>query len=333
MKRAPSHPARIATNMSTAEPTSKSFAFVANLLDVDCELPFEIVPGHSFNRATAEQREAIRAFINRFRMETVTPSIYEREPIHTGQIIRLDESKWRYFVCEFMGSNEVMVDIEQAAALTHAGLLFTPTFTCTSVRDPADSAKVRSVPTGVLTYPHLSIEVFGDFNAFRLQLQKLASSDFKELQETYREMVAIRDAHPGIIRACAMFQHLSIAPSHSSLSVLGYFAVIESLLTHDPRGEYDSIGHQIKSKIRLLSNRFQTPMDYTSFGGADPAKIWSKLYHFRSRLAHGSQISFAGDLQILKDPDHVEDFLRIATRRILRHALREPALYADLQQC
>jgi hypothetical protein len=317
-----------ATTMSKTEP--KSFAFIPNLLDVQFESPIEIVPGHTFKRAEDYQQDMVHGFINRFKMFLISPNIYEYQAVlrsGTSSFEPLEKPNWRYFVCEFAGNNAVMCDLAEASALTPIHLRFIPTFVLTT--PPAEHERASYA---IVAAPGLW-ELFGDFSPFSSQILRLVESDLSDLRTAYDQMLDVRSKFVGLHRACSMFHRLCTMASHSNLSVLGYFSVIESLLTHNPHGDYDSLGHQIRTKMSLLSNRFAEPIDYKVFGDLTPDRAWSKLYEFRSRIAHGAELTFDGSLKALVNSGTVEDFLRETTRLILRQALREPQLFADLQAC
>jgi hypothetical protein len=147
----------------------------------------------------------------------------------------------------------------------------------------------------------------------------------------------IGQSFPQVRRAIARYYNLDFvgerAPARS-LYVLGLFSVIESLLTHEPSGEHDSLGHQIRTKMLLLNRRFNTPLDFSVFGaGAVPATVWSKLYAFRSIIAHGKEPDFSSKLQLLKDARTATAFLDSAAKALLRQGLVEPELILDLQDC
>ena len=84
----------------------------------------------------------------------------------------------------------------------------------------------------------------------------------------------------------------------------------------------------------LLNRRFNTPLDFSVFGaGAVPATVWSKLYAFRSIIAHGKEPDFSSKLQLLKDARTATAFLDSAAKALLRQGLVEPELILDLQDC
>ena len=61
------------------------------------------------------------------------------------------------------------------------------------------------------------------------------------------------------------------------------------LVTHDTKDDFDSLNHQISTKMTLLSKRYQRQLDYSGhFGANNHEQIWKKLYGYRSALAHGT---------------------------------------------
>ena len=141
---------------------------------------------------------------------------------------------------------------------------------------------------------------------------------------------------PAIGLAMQMLDNLSFQISSSPFRVLGYFAIIEMLITHKPSPDGgDSILRQMKGKIPLLSRRFDSPLPYPEHFGPSTSveTIWKALYEYRSLIAHGAPVSFTAKMQILKDQSVVESFLLIVVQALLRHSLREPELYEDLRAC
>ena len=126
------------------------------------------------------------------------------------------------------------------------------------------------------------------------------------------------------------FEHIAYIVLILFLIVVLLFSVIELLLAHNPQGGYDSLTHQISTKLPLLQRRFKQPLDYSKFG-ADETKVWKTLYAYRSTIAHGGRVDFQKALKVLKGPYLVSAFLVDATRAVLRHALIEPDLVLDLR--
>ena len=143
---------------------------------------------------------------------------------------------------------------------------------------------------------------------------------------------------PGIFAAFQRRFELTSIPLAAPLRHLGYFVVVEALLTHAPKGSdpADSLGRQLKTSIPLLSNRMlhhgDPPVPFADLDEhASPTKILAALYEYRSAIAHGAEPSFSGSQSVLGTREKVGTFLDVMTRRLLRHAVLEPQLVTDLK--
>jgi Apea-like HEPN len=141
--------------------------------------------------------------------------------------------------------------------------------------------------------------------------------------------------HEGIRRAVDAHAELRRFEQASRLAVLAQFAIIEMLLTHNPNDKEigDSITHQLKTKIALISARMASGFDYSVFSQKDvnPEKIWAALYAYRSSIAHGGHIDFVSKLKILVTEETARAFIASATRIIINYALEEPDLVNALK--
>ncbi|MBU9153094.1 hypothetical protein KTD28_00560 [Burkholderia gladioli] len=139
---------------------------------------------------------------------------------------------------------------------------------------------------------------------------------------------------PEVSRAYSMYDILDLLHENSEFEVLGLFAIIEMLITHNPLGKDigDSITHQMQTKLPLLMNRFEIPIDHQQFfGNVTQKKIWDALYSYRSAVAHGGEADFEGRLRIIKDQKTAIEYLHIVVKALLRHVLKEPLLFRDLK--
>ena len=150
------------------------------------------------------------------------------------------------------------------------------------------------------------------------------------------------DKYPSIVTAIEMFRALDVNPP-SSVKMLGYFGAIESLLSHapGPNDSADSISRQLRRNLVLLNNRMDSSrsLGFNEFGSTNTEKVISKLYAYRSAIAHGGDES--GKIKSLIDlhqgwppmaaPLWSDRFLRRLAKRVLVHALREPQLVVDLK--
>jgi len=131
-------------------------------------------------------------------------------------------------------------------------------------------------------------------------------------------------------------QELGRLPLNQNLKILGYFSIVEMLVTHKPKlkESIDSISHQIATKYNLLLKKFERKVDFSEyFEAANSDKIWKKLYAYRSDVAHGNIASFSGEYTILKSPDVVNAFLNEIIKNTILLALDDPQFIFDLKQC
>jgi hypothetical protein len=176
-----------------------------------------------------------------------------------------------------------------------------------------------------------------------LEAHKLSNEALSFTTEALREIGMIfsllnttEQKYPIVYRLAQRFSALKSFPRQSEMVILGHFSVIEALVTHDPnpKEEYDSLNHQISTKMPLLSKRFERQLDYGGcFGQLDREQVWKKLYGYRSALAHGTPADFKTKFQLLKDPANAENFLKEAAKLTLLFAMKEPEFLADLKKC
>jgi len=164
---------------------------------------------------------------------------------------------------------------------------------------------------------------------------ELSESDIAELLALYAQLKASDGQLLNVRLLAAQLGQLKGLPHGSVLRFLGYFAILESLLTHVPKPSdpYDSITRQVKKKLTLLSRRFSHPLDYSPFGDTPPETVWTKMYNYRSLIAHGVSPGFEGDLQLLRNADTALALIKDSVKAILRQALSEPQLLIDLKDC
>jgi hypothetical protein len=161
-------------------------------------------------------------------------------------------------------------------------------------------------------------------------------SEIKEITENYQKLKALETCHPLVYKAARRFHSLRSLPRTSELLVVGYFAIIETLIAHKPRLQesLDSINHQLQSKMILLSKRFRRDFDYVLyFGNLGQEKIWKQLYAYRSAIAHDNSVDFNSEFKSLKNPTNVLMFLQEMVKSLLLLGLEEPVFLNDLKNC
>jgi len=197
-----------------------------------------------------------------------------------GSVEPLREEEWRYYVISFQGTNETLLEIDEACSLALLEL---------------------KIGFTVLNYAGNQGLIFHSGRLFQLLDNAMWNLAFSEV--SLSEIEAIRAIHSqlrqhdsrlvDVRRLARQLQDLEAVPAHSPLRFLGYFAVLESLLTHPPKptDPYDSITRQIKKKVTLVDHRCQPHLDYSPFAGADAESVWTKMYAYRSSLAHGERLT------------------------------------------
>jgi hypothetical protein len=309
--------------------TEDNFAFVQNLLNVKHPLPFELAPNHFFRKANEIELPRIRAFLERSPAHRDPGIPYEFDlPLEkhspTSGTIRwlpLARPDWRYYVIAYQGQGgETMYDLRMAG--------------CLSTKELRSDLQFHGGGFGMS-----SSAVFSDLYYKHYTMTGsvvIEEADLIETRSIYEGIKRIEQPFPEIIRAIRMFLSLDAITEHPDLKTLGLFSVIEAIITHRPKSTEtgDSLTHQVRTKIPLLSRRFSTSIKYSDFfGKASEDTLWSKLYDYRSCIAHGDITDFRVKLSVLKSPLPVQTFLRDITKTLLRHALKEPELYMDLRKC
>jgi hypothetical protein len=309
-----------------------SFAFVVNVASLELD-SFTLAPGQVLRRAQADEIAVIKSTIDRFNgglHSFVGFTLWEGKlPFTPGKRIEsLPESEWRYFVIAIEGTHETLTDIQQASDLapTELEIGFAVLFT------------FPGSPGGLVFHPGRFFQTLEDCNqaAYGLNLQSLVHVSETVAQDIATLCAKLRDADRRLIDVKALAARigdLKLLPSRSPLIFLGYFAILESLLSHPPKTSdpYDLVIRQVKTKIALLNNRFDHKIDYSKFSGAPAETVWTKMYAYRNHLAQGNPSTFEGDLAILGSHAQALGLLKRALKAILRQALIEPQLLLDLK--
>lgn len=298
-----------------------NLAFVMNLSRlVDAE-SFALPEDHKLRRASADEIPAIRETLGRFMMvPTFNP--WQERIGNGGQAEAMAEQDWRYHVISFTGTNHTILELEKAFKLARAELQIGFTF-----------ISVGGALSGLAWH---SGRLFQTLDTLRsLTFFEIANPDIAEIAEIHAQLNQHDEQLLPLRRLLQRLQDLEAVPPSSQLVFLGYFALLESLLTHrpDPKDLYQSITRQVRTKIALLDSRFEYRLDYGPFGGALPDKVWTKMYEYRSILAHGDEASFDESLRLLGNGENAMKLLKDSVKSVMRQAVKEPQLLVDLREC
>jgi hypothetical protein len=301
---------------------------VSRLVDPSQNGGFTLAAGHVLRKANEPEIEAIKEVFKDYGPD---PSwvAWECAKLPKGKYKQLPEDQWRYFVITFAGSNATMVEIERtlSIALVDVKIAFT--------------LLTRPFPKRPSYHPTIIFEpgrLFYFLQGVRhgsIPFVDITTSDVQSIRILHEQLQLSEHSVVNIKRLIQQILDLEALPPESPLRFLGYFAILESMLTHQPKktDTIDSITRQIMKKVALLDNRWKPRIDYGSFQGAKPDTIWSNMYAYRSSLAHGGEPNFESDLQLLGDHTRASNLLKHTVKAVLRQALIEPQLIVDIRNC
>lgn len=310
------------------------FSLVLNHVRIDADLPYLVAPDCVLDRPSNEQLVRIQR-----RLEQLKGVSYDHprdffeansvvEATENGSIrklVRLPKEEFRYFILKTpFDKGRHSLNLHLAAAISAAPLYL-------------KGLDFWGTEYGGWSLDALAHNLNGGGVAVNITLD-----DLNDWRDSYSDFMLTAGGYNGVTdfpeiqRAVKMYSDIRKL-NMSEFYVLGLFAILEMLITHNPTLEDrgDSITHQIRSKIPLLTHRFVTPFIYTPyFGGCDPKKIWGALYACRSAIAHGGEPNFSnGPLASLKNLQNVKSFMLRFVAALIRHSFKEPQLYRDLRGC
>lgn len=189
----------------------------------------------------------------------------------------------------------------------------------------------------------LSKVFYNDYEKLKdhsLVIDKAYIEELQSIENTFLNYLSNTSNPIAIKKTLTDFISLKEISIESSFRFLCYFSILESLLTHNKQrsASNTTVAFQLQTKLNLLNNRFENPIDYRSyFKVPDTVNfelIIEKLYHYRSNIAHGNASDFDKDLFILKGKVGAAlKFVHEVTRNVILLALKDPDLVKDLKNC
>jgi len=325
--------------MTTQTPSrsAASWSFVANKVKIEAPLPYEIVPGVVIRHATRDERtralEKLDQLVgNTNHLGTTIRHWYEFDnrplPNNPGQtgLVRLAEPEWRYYVVEGDPNGNVFCDLHRALLLADSGLLL-----CLDFMDGAEYGGTR--------FNAWVLQTLFDMESLFKAPDVITQTALVEYSSLYARVQPFlyepkRSEAPEIEQAIMMFDALNRLPENSTFHAIGLFAIIEMLISHNPKLEDrgDSITHQIKTKMPLLLRLFEKPIDTSQyFGPAGSDKVWSTLYSWRSCIAHGGIADFNVQLKLLRSAEVAQSFLEAIVKGLILQTTKDPQFIRDLK--
>ncbi len=320
------------------------FIFVLTHIDVKCDDPIEIIPDHYFRKARSQEITEIKKLLDDFNISyTKTLGLlapcgipydstvkeirrgnscqYERE--------KLPPERWKYWVVAYEGIGGKFRDLQYAANLIKNDLDF-------AFLVMYSEKEQKGKPTGWMAMPTHLREYYSSSDAVNSNAIEVKENEIRKIGEIYDLYKTLATEYQYIDHSVKNFNSLKRIPKESELLTIGYFSIIEALITHAPRlnESLDSISHQIRNKLILLRKRFERKIEYSSyFLDTKEKTIWGLLYSYRSCIAHGGIPDFRNKFQVLKSKEVVLDFLRENIKCLILCSLKEPELMTDLKNC
>jgi hypothetical protein len=307
-----------------------SFFFIQNLVSFDCELPYKLTNVYTLDRANEEQAKGIEEIFKKMRMSVkiITPYSSDHSKLVTVSAegkpdaqVPTPRSKddWLYWIIRYdmnTGENELRLALLLLKQEINLGFTF------------------MEDRNGVMWNPHVVFQFYTDQRRFSEKFPVVVGEDQLAKVGHYLNLVTIAsEKKTSAHSALKEFSDLNSLPYTSNLQILGCFAIIECLLTHNPNEKEigDSLTHQLKTKLTLLERFFERSLDFKPFGSIKKEKVWTSLYSLRSAIAHGSRFVFEEKFAVLKSRAVALDFLREVAKLVILIALERPDFIEDLK--
>lgn len=311
---------------------SAGFAFVLNPFFHPHPLPVEMAPEVVLDKAVLEERQAIRALLSDLGGMTKWGKLFSFEPIprEIRESAEWDRKLWpreTYWVLRSTGNSFPVQRLCEASQLCECELELGSVF-------PPPNTNMPHVTFPDSFFYYTQFHWHGD--AQELDMEDLRSVDPLRLRiEKFRNAEENDAPRRSVVRLFDEFISLSAGRRWGEWPLLRYFALIEGLITHDPKpGVRDSITHQLSTKMPLLMKRFSRPLTLSDFANeTDAGKLWRVLYKLRSRIAHGEEGFSADQQRELRDLPSTIKLVRESLKRIFLLALDDPELLFDLKAC
>jgi len=319
--------------------TCRSIHLIANNIIFDVICPYEVIPGLQLRKPTSIELQRLRELVANscngsmgwyapYEMNWV-PEGHNDGNSYRGEDIK-DPESWKYWVLADKKGGRVVHELSNVTLLIDPAIELALSISFMGGPDEKELVGYSGVSH------HVGERHWGMSSRSKYRPNTVGVGHLALLRQLYDKLNGLDDSYSFITNALRTFNQARRISDYSDLRVVGFFAVIESLITHAPRlsETLDSISHQIRGKMILLNKRFDSPVEIPKgFTEMSEEAMWTKLYAYRSIVAHGQRPSFDKKLSPLKDRSSVHRYLENACRALLRFALNEPQLIADLREC
>jgi hypothetical protein len=311
------------------------FAFILTDFKYKGELPVELIDGHYLNKPDPLQLQAVKKILSsvspRYNYDFFEKNREIREIENGLEVIPSDipRDEWRYWVINFEGS---LMKIEPLKYILNLAFEqeVTVGFVCNK---SAENNQYHFISTRGQILPNHFAN-----NSLKLkEILKISTEELHSVATLHEKLNSACKINDSLFGTLDEYEMLKDLPYTSKFKTLGYFAIIESLVTRKPKASDpgDSIRRQLKSKMNLLNNRFNREIETDAYFEKETNfdTIWGKLYDYRSDIAHGNSKKFGKEYQCLKNIFAIDDYLNQVSRAVVKQCVLEPQLMVDLKDC
>lgn len=316
----------------------KSFLFFGDLIEPFRKDNIELFENYVLKKANNEQIKIIQNFIadyTKILHHDVNRYEYYSEPKENGLTFHtLKKKDWKYWIIEYPEINmSDVVPIALGLSKIDLTILFSVAYT------GIKTINGKEIP-GIVSNQLKTLNFFYNTQFDKLENKPITKTDVNEINSLFYSLTEFqKDKHnfEFIDKALQDYLNLQNISKESTFRILGYFSILELLLTNYKPNE-NSINNQLQTKINLINNQINNPMNFREyFGGSNTNTleiIIAKLYQYRNDIAHGNKSDFEKQLKIFKNSQSfIQEFLRDLTKNILTFAIKNPELTSDLKKC
>ncbi|PHS24114.1 MAG: hypothetical protein COA85_08830 [Robiginitomaculum sp.] len=314
------------------------FAFIVTHLEIEGDLPVEILDGYFFRHARDQEIEIIENILSQSNYGSWPwPAYNETLTIveETGNIRRsgekLPRDQWKYWVIAYNYDDKEnrMHDIDRALMLLSPDIETGFVVVFFEYNQQGRKWGCTKPP------PHIT-EKYTTPPKCTEYASTISMSELGKICNIVRSIDELNEKYEFINYAIEIFDSTKLINTHLKAKTILYFSIIEALVTHKPQDleKKDSITHQIKSKMNLLQKKYPREIPISDyFGDYLAPKIWGILYDYRSVLAHGGKPDFEkpNKHKILKDQKTISVFLKENIKELILLALHDPEFIAGLK--
>jgi hypothetical protein len=207
-----------------------------------------IAPGYILRKAHKAEIDFIKEFLKENGTRYGT-GIWEDKPIPSGKVPKLPKKLWRYFVIEFESDDPNLDLLEAALAVAPSSLDIGFAKITVNVGGAIRPACLYHAPS---LYQSLTALYLANTGRDKLLLP-VGNAEGSQINDVFRLMAEHDHGILELTGVGELLLDLKDLPHFSPLQILGYFAILEPVLTHQPRPDdrYDSLTRQITNKIGL----------------------------------------------------------------------------------